>query len=141
MARRPHALIYGALALSVALNLAGAGFLLASDGERKDKRSVDDTIELIGGRYPDTVGDAVLARLQSRRDEVARALGDMRAARRDSRAAMAGEPFDKAAVDAAFAESRTKTSAFQKVVHDAIAEAVAPLPAAERAKAVRGGQD
>lgn len=141
MARRPHILIYGALALSLAVNLAGVGFLLASDDRGKPRRTVDDTIEFVSKRYPAAVGDAVRAQLETRRAELGRTLGEMQAARRATREAIAADPPDPAKLEGAFETSREKSANFQKVIHGAIVQAVPALPLDERAKVVRSERD
>lgn len=132
--------LWVALALSLAVNLGGAGFFLAAESRDK-KRTVEDTIAFVGQRYADPVGPAVRQRLEARKGDLARALAEMQSARRASRQAMAAEPLDRAAVDAAFEASRAKTAAFQQVIHGAIAEAVATLPADQRAVVVKSGGD
>lgn len=142
MPRRPSLLIYGALALSVAVNLAGAGYLFASDDrDRPQRRTVEDTIDFISKRYPDAVGDAVKAQLESRREQLGAALAEMKTARRAAREAIGADPVDRSVIESAFAASREKSSNFQKVIHDAIADAAPSVALDDRQKVARGERD
>lgn len=140
MARRPHGIVYGLLGVSLALNLVGAGYL-GFAGWRKPNRTVESTIDFVTARYPSSVRQAVRDTLEDRRADLRTALQELRDARRGARDALSAPDIDRAKVDAAFAQSREKAAAFQSVIHAAIAEAVAKLPAAERAKIDGGGGD
>lgn len=132
--------LYAALALSVTVNLVGAGFLMAHD-RPKPGRTVDGAIAFVAGRYPDAVGDAIRAKLEARRAELGAALADMQGARKASRAAMAADPVDPAVVAEAFRVARAKADAFQSVLHRAIADAMPAVPAEERAKVLKNERD
>jgi uncharacterized membrane protein len=139
MARRPHGVIYALLALSLSANLIGAGYFLGSGyntkwgGSRsKQPRTVESTIDFVSSRYPKSVGDAVRQKLETRRADIALALDEMRAARRETRAAVRQEPLDKARVEAAFSASREKSANFQRLIQTAIIEALPDVPESER---------
>ncbi|GLK77551.1 hypothetical protein GCM10008171_28050 [Methylopila jiangsuensis] len=132
--------LYAALALSVTVNLVGAGFLMAHDRPRPG-RTVDGAIAFVAGRYPDAVGDAIRGRLEQRRAELGAALAEMQGARKASRAAMAADPVDPAVVAEAFRVARAKADAFQSVLHGAIADAMPDVPAEERAKVIKNDRD
>lgn len=141
MARRRSGFVYGLLAVSLAVNLVGAGYLGFVGLRPKPPRTVESTIGFVSARYPAAVGAAVREKLEARRSTLERALGEMKAARRATREAMSAKPLDTAKVDAAFAEARAKTADFQKVVHDAIVEALPGVPEAELAKVDRSEAD
>ncbi|GLK80386.1 periplasmic heavy metal sensor [Methylopila turkensis] len=141
MARRP-VWLFGALALSVALNIAAAGFVMTSGPDKPpQRRNVDDVIGFVSQRYPDSVGDAVRARLEARRAELSQALSQMQAARRATRETISADPVDADAVRAAFEDARAKGASFQQVIHEAIAEALPAALPADRAKVARGEKD
>ncbi|MET0313993.1 MAG: periplasmic heavy metal sensor [Hansschlegelia sp.] len=141
MARKRNGVLYGLLAASLAVNFAGAGYLGVAELRPKPPRTVESTIGFVSGRYPAAMRDAVKAKLEARRSDLERALGEMKAARRATRDAMSATPLDTAKVGAAFAEARAKTDDFQKIVHGAIVEALPGVPEAELAKIDRGEAD
>jgi uncharacterized membrane protein len=141
MARRPHGLIYGALAASLAVNLIGAGYVGYTAWRPKPPRTVESTIAFVSGRYADPIGEAIRVRLEAERGALGTALKEMKQARRATRQAMAAEPFDRARLDALFEEARAKAAAFQRLLHGAIADATAEASPADRAKLDRSGDD
>ena len=138
MTRRPHGLVYGLLALSLAINLIAAGFVgyQQFSGTRgkggKGPRNIETTIDFIASRYPKSVADKVRERLTQRQLEIGTALDEMRVARRATRRAMRLEPLNKPDVEAAFANLREKSAAFQKLVHAAIIDTLPDVPEADR---------
>lgn len=142
--RRPHGVIYGLLAGSLAINLIGFGYLGATGfkaEKTKPPRTVERTIDYVAARYPDPVGDAVRKRLEARRDALQNALAEMRDARRSARRAMSDEPLDKERVSAAFANSRDKAAKFQSVVHGAIVDALPDVTEPARASIDKNGAE
>jgi uncharacterized membrane protein len=139
MSRRPHGVVYALLALSLAVNLVGAGYLVGWGyskkwgGERhRPPRTVESTINFVASRYPKSVGEAVRQKLEARREEIAVALDEMKAARRETRQAIREQPLDKNRIEAAFAASREKAANFQRLIQTAIVEALPDLPESER---------
>lgn len=139
MARRPHGVIYALLAVSLAANLVGAGYFLGSGynkkwgaARNKPPRTVESTIDFVSSRYPKSVGEAVRQKLEARRADIALALDEMKAARRETRKAIREEPLDKARIEAAFAASREKGGNFQRLIQGAIVEALPDVPESER---------
>jgi uncharacterized membrane protein len=141
MARRPHGLVYGALAVSLAVNLIGAGYLGYASWQPKPPRTVESTIGFVSGRYAGPIGESIRARLEAERAALGTALEEMKAARRATRQAMAAEPFDRARLDALFEEARAKAVTFQQLIHGAIADAAEEASPADRARLDRGGED
>lgn len=138
MMRRPHGVIYALLALSVAVNLIGAGYFgyQSFAGARgkggKGPRTVENTIDFIANRYPKTVGDKVRQRLEQRQFELGKALDELKVARRATRRAMREDPVNKQHVEESFATLREKAGNFQKLIHGAIVDALPDLPEADR---------
>lgn len=134
--RRPHGLIYGLLAVSLAINLVGVGYFAATgfkETKSRPPKTVERTIDFVAARYPDAVGEAVRKRLEARRDLLQGALAEMKDARRAARKTMGEEPLDRNRVEAAFANSREKVAKFQSLIHGAIVEALPDLPEPARA--------
>jgi uncharacterized membrane protein len=134
MTRRRNLFVYGLLVVSLAVNLAVAGFFGVMAFRGKPQRTADSTIDFVVGRYPEGVARPLRARLEERRAALAAALSGLQDARRDMRQAMSRDPLDRAALEAALAEARDKAAAFQQVIHSAILDALPEAPAAERAK-------
>ncbi|MFC3693023.1 periplasmic heavy metal sensor [Chenggangzhangella methanolivorans] len=139
MRRRPHGLVYALLAVSLAVNLIGAGYFLGagfadyrSARHGKPPRTVESTIDYVAGRYPAPVAAKVRAKLEAKRPELSTAFDEMRLARRETRKAIKQQPLDKARIEAAFAASRDKAVAFQQLIQSAIIEALPDLPESER---------
>lgn len=139
--RRPGVLILGLLAVSLAVNLVGAGYLATVGFRPRPQRTVDATIEVVSSHYPDPVSDVVRQKLADHRTELKDALDAMKSARRGAREAMSADPFDRARVDAASGQAREKAGAFWKVIHGAVADALQGAPAADRAKIDRRDDD
>lgn len=139
-ARRPHGLVYALLAVSLVVNMLGAGYLLgagfAEYGGKppRTQRSVESTIEFVVGRYPESVRPTIRGKLEARQAELKTALREMRVARAETRKAIRQEPLDKERIEKAFAESREKMAAFQTLIQSAVVEALPDLPQSERGK-------
>ena len=117
------------LACSVLLNVFAAAFLIgrySADTHHAEHAAAPE--QDAGDR-----GRATMRRLWRERRE---ALGPhhrrLREARLAVRAALASEPLDAEALDAALAELRAATSASQEALHGVIVDAAPTLPAAER---------
>jgi uncharacterized membrane protein len=131
LSRRTLVLICAA---SVIGNLFMAGFLIVPQFVGPDDRVARLAAIAALGRAPKEVTDLVEADLLADRAPIHAAFMDMRDSRRKVREAMRAEPFDAAALDAAFAELRAKSSTLQETVHRAVARGVAAAPAEARAK-------
>lgn len=138
MTRRPHGVVYGLLAASVAINLVGAGYLGYTGFRPRPPKTVENTIDFVSGRYEGKAGEAIKDRLEAHRQELRSALDDMKDARRETRRTMRDTPFDKARVEAAFAAARDKGQAFQSVIHKSIVEGVSAVEQKDR-DAIGGG--
>lgn len=114
-----------ALALSVGLNLVFAGIWI---GSRFRHRHHYRESSHERGRFPSTLGKA----MAERRPELAEQRRAAARARADAEAALAREPFDRAALDASLAELRRRTQASQELVHRAVGDAASTLPPERR---------
>jgi uncharacterized membrane protein len=139
MARRPHGFVYALLAVSLAVNLIGAGYYLGSGfmdyrsaKRTKPPRTVETTIDAVSRRYPAPVNELIRAKLEAKRDEIKVAIDEMNAARRETRQAVRQDPLDRERLVRSFESSREKLSAFQRLIHGAIIEALPDVPQAER---------
>ena len=122
------------LAASVLLNVFALAFLIGRYSARHhpaDHPAASDHDP--SDHDPGDHGRATMRRLWRERREV---LGPhhrrLREARLGVREALATEPLDRAALDAALAELRAATSASQEALHGVIVDAAPALPAAER---------
>jgi hypothetical protein len=133
---RPWLIALGVvLFLSLAINFLIAGFTAARfHGPPRGGPDFIERIVAIGIRaFPPQIQSAIRERTDAERAEL-RALVD---AVQDSRMrmleAMRAEPFDGAALDAAFADLRARVNALQAAGQTIVGEAVAAAPADVRA--------
>lgn len=77
------------------------------------------------------------AKLQSHRPAIQQAQQELRAARLKLRDRVTAETVDRAGIEAAYAELRTRNAAVQKAIHDAVIDASIDLPAESRRMMVR----
>ncbi|HSE79866.1 MAG TPA: periplasmic heavy metal sensor [Alphaproteobacteria bacterium] len=86
------------------------------------------------GRVPAEHRAAFEDVLSAKRPDMERTSQALRESRTKIREAVRAEPFDRAKLEAAFAEVRERNMALQKSVHEAMAEAVQKLPAEARGR-------
>jgi uncharacterized membrane protein len=143
-----------ALAVSVAINLFAAGFLVSRALHRSHGRKADfgpsgervDVSPFMGPRG--LLGRVADARLAPRVREVMRAHGDelregrgeMREQRRAVEDALRGEPFDADALDQALLGLRQSTLAAQERMHAALVDVAKTLPVEDRRALARHGR-
>ena len=106
--RRTTLILAIALAVSLCLNLFAGGAWLA--GRWFDRR-VEETAASVMRAYPPELRRDVLRRLLQDRAELRSAVGGLREARQRMVAVMRADPLDRAALDAAMAEVRSRTGA------------------------------
>jgi uncharacterized membrane protein len=135
--------LFAALILSVAVNLAVAGFVVARlhDGPPPPGSEVERIVSMGTRGFPPEIQKAIADGAKAKRDEIRQRLDDVQAARRQMFEAMRADPFDAAALDAAYANLRDKTTVLQEAGQQIVAQAVAGAPADVRAriKPPRGG--
>jgi len=129
--RRTTLILAIALAVSLCLNLFAGGAWLAG---RWFDRHVEATAASVMRAYPPELRRDVLRRLLQDRAELRSAVGGLREARQRMVAVMRADPLDRAALDAAMAEVRSRTGALQALLQSALADTLAETPAEERAR-------
>jgi len=107
---------------------------MQAEASRSTERPGDIVIQRLTEALPAEqrpVFEAATAQHRARLTEIGRAVREARTKVRD---AMVAEPFDRAKLDAAFAELRSRSQELQTTMHAAVSEAAAKLPADARAK-------
>lgn len=133
---RKTKIILAVLAVSLVANIFAVSFV-AGRWSVENRRPA----AAMGVAYPPAIRDGIRDALETRRDEMAAAVGRLREARATMRRAAVAAEFDEAALIAAMADVREATAAVQEISHSAIAEAVGKASAEERAaiRRPRGG--
>jgi uncharacterized membrane protein len=145
-----------ALAVSVALNLFGAGFLVSRALHHRPPppglhalHAPDERFEggpFMGprGLLGSGAGPHMLPRvrevMQAHGKELREGRGELREKRHAVEDALRAEPFDAAALGAALAGLRQSTNAAQERMHAALVDLAKTLPAEERRELARHGQ-
>jgi uncharacterized membrane protein len=84
--------------------------------------------------------DVLRASVEAHRDALREEFRAMREARDDIADALAAEPFDRDALEAAFARVDERQDAVQATIRKSFIDAAAKLPATERVKLAKGGE-
>lgn len=122
------------LFLSVASNLVIAGFALSRFGPKPPRDNLIERIVAIGIRaFPPPLQDTIQESVRAERDQLRARLDAVQAARMQMFEAMRADPFDPAALDAAFADFRARTGDLQQAGQAIVGTAVAGAPADVRA--------
>jgi uncharacterized membrane protein len=122
------------LVISLAANLLVLGFAAARYGQFRQGDVLERIIALGVRGFPAEIRREITASLARERPELRAALDDVQEARRHMFEVMKAEPFDRAALDAAFADVRAKTEALQERGQDLLGDAVEQAPSEARAK-------
>jgi hypothetical protein len=131
---RTLAIVLGiVLALSLAANFFIVGFAAARIAEFRGTGPIERIIALGIRPYPPEIRRAILAEALSERVGLRTALADFRSARQRLFAKMKANPFDRAALDAAFTELRAKTDALERIGQTVLTEAISDATPAARA--------
>jgi len=121
--------ILAVLFLSVAANLVIAGFAAARFGGPPRGPQMIERIVAIGIRaFPPTIQQDIQRLAEAEREEIRTRIDAMQEARLRMLDAMRADPFDMAALDAAFAELRLRVSELQEAGQVIVGEAVAAAP-------------
>jgi len=130
------------LVVSLIVNVAFIGLFAGHYIFRPGRgHPVDFAMHRLIHGMPKEARDPVRAEMETRRPQVAAKIAELRKARQDVRAALAADPFDRARLDAAFAEVQTSSAAVQAELHSAVADAVAKLPPDARQRLADWGRD
>lgn len=140
---RPWAIaILVGLFLSLAANLLVVGFAAARFGMGPKPPNLIERIVAFGIRaFPPEIQDSIQKQTRERRDELRTLIDSTAEARMQMFTAMRADPYDPAALEAAFANLQARTIDLQRVGQDIVATAVAAAPADVRSqiRAPRGG--
>jgi len=132
-----------ALFLSLGLNLFVAGIVVAHRFHRPPHEFADQRppnersgmhafVDRMAATLPDADRERFLSVIAGYKPEMAAAEKQLRDARQKVRDAVAADPFDRTALEAAFGDVRARMQDMQKVMHGALADAVSRLPADAR---------
>jgi uncharacterized membrane protein len=129
--RGPLAIVFAAvLLLSVATNLVIAGFVVARLNGPPPPGDDIERIVAIGIRaFPPEIQKAISQGARAKGDELRTRVNAVQDARRRMFEAMRADPFDQAALEAAYADLRAKTNDLQQVGQEITLDAVAQAPA------------
>lgn len=123
------------LFVSLAANLLVAGFVVARFAGHPPGPGEIDRIVALGVRvFPPEIQGDIMDQVRAHRDALRARVQAVQAARRQMFAAMRAQPFDRAALDAAFANVRSATADVQTVGQNIVADAIANAPPNVRAQ-------
>ena len=132
---RPWAIaILVLLFLSVAGNLLIAGFAAARFGGPRPGSPIERIVAIGIRAFPPPIQDGIEQGARAQRDAVRARLDAVQEARMRMFEAMRADPFDAAALDAAFANLRQETAELQQVGQGIVGDAVAAAPADVRGR-------
>lgn len=119
--------VVAALALSLALNFGWLGFTISRSllPQKRPEVSAERLVSIGARALPPPVRAEVAAALATHRDELQDAFRGVRDARRQVFAAMRADPFDEAALQAAFAQLRERLDDVSAIGEAAITKGVA----------------
>ncbi|MEM1401171.1 MAG: periplasmic heavy metal sensor [Pseudomonadota bacterium] len=135
--------LFGLLAVSIAINLFFAGLVAGRLVGGRDGLPPGPPPLVQGpGRVFEGLGidyrGRALRHLEGKSGELRAHTKDLMAARRAVAEALVAEPFDREALDEAFAMLRAVSETTQAALHGVIADAAGDLPAEERGVLLRG---
>jgi hypothetical protein len=117
--------VVAALVLSLALNAAWMGYLGSTLFRDRGRGFPAERLVALGARsLPEPLRERIAAELEPHGAELRSAFRDVRDARRAVFEAMRAEPFDRAAVEAAFADLRAKLAAVAAIGQTAMLAAL-----------------
>jgi hypothetical protein len=122
------------LFVSLAGNFLVAGFVLARVNQPLATADVERLVALAVRGFPPEIQRAIVDNSRVKGPQLRAGLEAVQQSRQRMFEAMRAQPFNQAALDAAFADYRNATAALQKVGQDAVAQALAQAPAESRRK-------
>ena len=132
---RPLAIaLLALLILSVAGNLVVAGFAVARFAGPRPGGEVERIVALGIRAFPPEIRQAITESTRQQRDKFRAMVDETRNARMRMFEAMRAEPFDRARLEAAYADLRSRTNDIQALGQSIVAEAVAQASAETRSK-------
>ncbi len=121
------------LFVSLAANLMIAGFTVARftgpGGPGGGVGDIDRIVALGIRAFPREIQGDIRDQVRAHRREFRSGLDAVQGARQQMFAAMRADPFDRAALDAAFADVRSTTNEVQMIGQNIVADAIANAPA------------
>ena len=118
-----------ALVLSVAINLTIAGFVFSRVLGPRPGGEIERIVAIGIRAFPPEIQQAIAERSKATREEMKARLDAVQNARRKMFDVMRADPFDPAALDAAYADVRAKTSDLQTAGQSIVTDAIAKAPA------------
>ncbi|MEN3952441.1 periplasmic heavy metal sensor [Iodidimonas sp. SYSU 1G8] len=128
------------LGISVALNGLFAAMIFFHPGHPRDRHGPDVRLGRMEEHLSANSRAVLKETVQARRDTLASEFGAMRDARQGVADALAAEPFDQAALEAALARVREHQDVIQETVQASFVDAASKLPRDERIKLAKGGE-
>ena len=122
------------LLVSVAANLVVAGFTVARIMGPRPGGEIERIVALGIRAFPPEIQRAIAERARDQRDKFRGLIDGVQEARQRMFEAMRAEPFDRARLEAAFADVRDKTDDVQALGQSIVSEAVAGASADTRSK-------
>ena len=123
------------LFVSVAANLVIAGFAASRFGGPPRHHDLIERIVAIGIRaFPPAIRSGIQLRSEERREELRGLIDSVQESRMRMVDAMRADPFDAAALEAAFADLRLRVTDLQQAGQEIVGEAVAAAPADARSQ-------
>jgi uncharacterized protein (DUF2236 family) len=120
--------VLAVLFLSVAANLLIAGFTVARFAGPRPGGDIERIVAIGIRAFPPPIRDAIERHSRRDRDRFRQRFDAVREARQGMFEAMRAEPFDRGALDAAFADVRDTTDALQQAGQEIVAGAIAEAP-------------
>jgi hypothetical protein len=123
------------LFVSLAANFLVAGFVISRvNAAAVGNADVERLVAAAVRGFPPEIQRAIADQTKANRPQLRAGLEAVQAARQKMFEAMRAQPFNQAALDAAFAEYRTSTVALQKAGQDVVAQAIGQAPPDVRRK-------
>ena len=132
--------LLGGLGLSLAINGLLAAMMFFQPGHHGGRHGPDVRVGRIEQHLSRESLDVLRASVDTHRDVLREEFGALRDARDGIADALAAEPFDRDALEAAFARVDERQDAIQATIRKSFIDAAAKLPAAERVKLAKGGE-
>jgi hypothetical protein len=120
--------------LSLAANLVVAGFVVAHSIGPRPGGDIERIVAIGIRAFPPEIRDAIMKQADSKRGEMRARLDDIQAARQRMFEAMRATPFDRTALEAAYADVRTRTNELQQAGQEIMLDAVANASPAVRSQ-------
>ena len=132
--------LLGGLGLSLAVNGLLAALLFFHPGHRDRHHGPDVHLGRLERHLAPESRTVLREAVGEHRATLQREFAAMRDARDEVAAALQKEPFDRAALEAAFAEVSRRQDAIQATVQRSFVDAASRLPVEERVKLAKGGE-